>query len=339
MYRIIQIVSLAFVFCATTVAAAPLRVVTTTTDLASIVRAVGGDRVQVKSLSNGIEDPHFVEAKPGFIRELARADVFVQTGMDLEVGWVPVLLQNCRNAKVLPGAAGFVDASRVIHRIYDKTGEVNRSMGDVHAAGNPHYLVDPAAGILVTNYIGERLSTISPAHAAAIQGRSQAYQRKLAIALWGSELTNQYAPVKLAGLLQKGGGAALISFLKRQGRAGSIGGWMSALSGYRGQSVLVEHRFWPYFAKTFGLNVAEALEPIAGVDPTTRHLKKVIDVAKVTRPRAILALPYFPSRHARFVSENTGVKIVKMAHMPLSRPGTTDYFSMLEYNVRALLAN
>lgn len=322
----------------TALAAAPLKIVTTTTDLASIARTIGGDKVEVKSLANGVEDPHYIQAKPGFIRDLARADVFIQNGLDLETGWAPVLLKNCRNRKVLPGSSGFVDASSAIQPIQDKLGDIDRSMGDVHARGNPHYMVDPVSGILVTNYIGERLGKISPADRALFARRSADLQKKIAAGLWGAKIANGYPPTKLAQLQQRGGAAALLDFLGKQKRAGDLGGWMSRLAPVRGGTVIVEHRFWPYFSRTFGLRISASMEPIPGVDPTTAHLKKVVESAKADGSRVILALPYFPSKHARFVSENTGAKIARMAHMPQARPGTEDYYKMLDYNVSTLSA-
>ncbi len=314
--------------------AAPLKVVTTTTDLASIVRAVGGDRVVVKSLANGVEDPHFVEARPGFIRDLAQADVFVQNGLELETGWVPVLLKNCRNRAVLPGQPGFIDASTAIQVRHEKTGEISRALGDVHPAGNPHYLVDPASGILVAAYIGKRLGDLQPAERVLFLSRSAAFQKQLANGLWGATIAEKFPAEKLANLLQRGGAGALHDFLKRQGL--EAGGWLGRLRAYRGVPVIVEHNFWVYFAATFDLKIVAALEPIPGVDPTTAHLKKVVESARADHARAILALPYYPSKHAGFVSEQTGIKIAKMAHMPLARPGTEDYLKTVEYNTGAL---
>jgi ABC-type Zn uptake system ZnuABC Zn-binding protein ZnuA len=122
----------------------------------SLVREVGGDRVSVTYFAKGTEDPHFVEAKPSFIKALSQCDLYVQTGMDLEIGWAPVLLQNARNGAVLPGAPGYLDASKVISPLEIPTGPTDRSMGDVHPLGNPHYLLDPLNGPKVA-----RLSAIS----------------------------------------------------------------------------------------------------------------------------------------------------------------------------------
>ena len=125
----------------------PLRVAATVSELGSLAREMGGEHVTVVVFAKGTEDAHFVEAKPSFIKELSQADVYIQAGMDLEAGWAPVLLQNARNSKILPGAPGYIDASTVITPLDVPTGPIDRSMGDVHPAGNPHYLTDPLNGL------------------------------------------------------------------------------------------------------------------------------------------------------------------------------------------------
>ena len=148
----------------------PLRVAATTPELGSLAREIGGEHVTVVVFAKGTEDAHFVEAKPSFIKELSQVDVYIQAGMDLEVGWAPVLLQNARNSKVLPGAPGYIDASTVITPLEVPTGPIDRSMGDVHPGGNPHYLTDPLNGLRVAELLRDTFSAVTASETGLLCG-------------------------------------------------------------------------------------------------------------------------------------------------------------------------
>src|SRR6188508_1559915 len=154
--------------------AAGLKVVTTTQDLESIVREVGGDKVEVESLAKGYQDPHFVEAKPSFILKLNRADLLVAVGRELEIGWLPALINQARNAKVQPGANGYLDASSTAKILDVATGAVTRAEGDVHPQGNPHYWTDPENGKIVAKEIADKLSQLRPDDRAYFDQRQMA---------------------------------------------------------------------------------------------------------------------------------------------------------------------
>src|SRR5712691_10958197 len=137
-----------------------LNVIATTEDLASIGREVGGDHVTIESIARGYQDPHFVEAKPSFILKLQRADLLVVVGRELEIGWLPPLIQQSRNGKIQPGAAGYLDASLNATILEVPTGEITRAMGDVHPLGNPHYWLDPENGKRIAKSIADKLSEL-----------------------------------------------------------------------------------------------------------------------------------------------------------------------------------
>ena len=141
---------------------AALNVVTTTEDLAALTREVGGDRVKVESIARGYQDPHFVEAKPSFILKLAKADLLVVVGRELEIGWLPPLIQQSRNAKIQVGADGYLDASLTARILEIPTGQITRAMGDVHPQGNPHYWLDPDNGRRIAKAILDKLSLDGP---------------------------------------------------------------------------------------------------------------------------------------------------------------------------------
>lgn len=279
--------------------AEPLRVCATVPDLGDLVRRVGGDEVSVTVFAKGTDDPHFLDAKPGFIRDLSRADLYVEVGLELEVGWAPVLLQNARNARVLPGQPGHLDASAAIAPLEVPTGQVDRSMGDVHASGNPHYLVDPECGRAVARLVRDRLVVLRPEAADGFRQRYDAFEQELREA---------------------------------EGR------WRGALEKAQGTSVVVDHNMWPYFARRYGLDVVAYLEPKPGLPPTTRHLADVVQTMKQRQVGLVLASPYFDTRHADFVARATGARIVPLAHQVGARPGVDTYLDLINYNVEQLRA-
>jgi ABC-type Zn uptake system ZnuABC Zn-binding protein ZnuA len=313
--------------------ARPLQVAVTVPDLGSLVREIGGDQVAVTVFVKGTEDFHSVEAKPSFIKTLSEADLFVEMGMEMEMGWAPVLLQNARNAKVLPGGRGFLDASTVIAPLEVPSGPVDRSMGDVHPAGNPHYLVDPISGLRVARLIRDKLIELRPERRGYFDDRYAIFRQRLGAALVGDALAKKYDVEKLALLFEAG---KLSDFLKSQGEESLLSGWFGLMLPYRGAKVVADHNTWPYFARRFGISVIGFLEPKPGLPPTTKHLNELIESMRAQGVKVILANPYFDPRFAQFVAERTGAQVVNMAHQVGARPGTNDYIAMIDYDVRQL---
>ncbi len=311
----------------------PLKVCATVTDLGDLAREIGGDQVAVTVFAKGKEDPHSVEAKPSFIKTLSQADLFLQIGMELEIGWVPVLLQHARNSKVLPGARGYLDASKTITALEVPTGIVDRSMGDVHPQGNPHYLLDPLNGLRVAQRIKEKLIELRPEKRPFFEERYAIFYRTMGEALIGEKLNHKYGFEKLANLFEN---KLITSFLQEQGEEGGFGGWLGMMLPHQGSKVVADHNMWPYFARRFGVSVVGFLEPKPGISPTTKHLQALVEKMKAEGIRVVLSSPYFDIRHAHFVSRHTGAKIVPLAHQVGARPGTDTYIHMIDYNVRQL---
>ena len=335
-YVSILIFFLLIVFgCSISARADPLRVCATVPELGSLFREIGGEQVSVTVFAKGTEDAHFVEAKPSFIKALSECDVYGQVGMDLEIGWAPVLLREARNDKVLPGSTGYIDASTVITPLEVPSTPVDRSMGDVHPFGNPHFLLDPLNGLKVAALLRDRLSAIRSDAAPYFSDRYNQFRQRLGVAMVGETLTKKYDFEKLALLFERG---KLVDFLKSQGEDAQLGGWFAALHPYHSAKVVIDHNMWPYFAKRFGLQIAGALEPKPGIPPTTAHLNEVITSMKTNGIKVVLAAAYYDPRYAQFVSENTGAKVVNMAHQAGARPGTEEYIAWLDYNVRQLTA-
>lgn len=312
-------------------ATADLKVVTTTTDLGSLASIVGGDAVDVTALIKGPQDAHFIEPLPSYIRKLHDADLFVLMGLDLEIGWAPVLIRSARNSAVQPGGRGYLDASAAVVPLEVPTTTVDRSMGDVHAYGNPHYLTDPINGVRVARLIRDRLSALEPSRQADFVENTRALEETIARRLVGDALVKSLGASQVIELADQD---RLLSTLESQGRSAALGGWLGAVRPHAGARAIQDHRLWSYFARRFGLDPVETLEPLPGIPPTARHLQEVVERARAEGVAGILASPYFDPRHARWVSEKTGIPVVPMAHQPGAREGTGDYVATIDYNVR-----
>lgn len=315
--------------------AQPLKACATVPDLGSLVQEVGGEQVMLTVFAKGTENAHFVVPKPSFIKALSTCDVYVQIGLDMEIGWAPPLLQNARNGAILPGGQGHIDASTAIAPLEVSSVPVDRSMGDIHPFGNPHYLLDPMNGLRVARLLRDRLSALRPANAPYFAERYADFRRRLGVALVGQALADAYDFEKLIVLARHG---RLDSFLKSQGREALLGGWLGSLRPHAGNKLVGDHNAWVYFAQLFGFDMVAYLEPLPGMLPTTKHMGAVIELMKTNRVKAILTAAYYDPRYAQFVSENSGATIVPMAEQGDSRPGTAHYLDMVDYNVKQLSA-
>lgn len=314
--------------------AAPLRVFATTPDLGSLAREVGGDEVRVFVMGSGREDPHFLQARPSFLKELSAADVYLQAGLELELGYAPLLLRNARNGKVLPGSPGYLDASTAIVPQQASTAPVDRSMGDVHPLGNPHYLTDPVNGLRVARFLADGFARLRPEKEAYFRERFEDFKKRLGAALFGPALAAKYDPEKLAALADYG---KLDSFLRQQGDLAALGGWMGAMAPHRGTRFVDDHMMWIYFSNRFSLENVGHLEPKPGLPPSTAHIQRLIEDMQANGARLILAAPYYDPRHAAVVAEATGAVVVPVTHQVGGRDGADDYLSAVDHNVRAVV--
>jgi len=313
----------------------PLHVCTTTPDLGAIARAIGGDDVVVTVFAKGTEDPHFVEAKPSFVKELSTADLLVVTGLDLEVGWLPPLVDGSRNTAVQPGWPGYLDVSQTIVPLDKPGGPVDRSQGDVHPYGNPHYLLDPVNGIKVAALVRDRLVALRADRTDKFDARFNAFKKRVGGALYGDALASKYDVEKLDVLAEAG---TLDGFLDAQGDAAKLGGWLARMKPALRAKAVDDHPIWAYFTRRFGLEVVGHMEPKPGIQPTTKQLGMLVEMMKRDGVKLILASAYYDPRHARFLAGETGAKIANLANQVGARPGTDDYVAMIEYDVKEVLA-
>lgn len=273
---------------------AAIKVVTTTQDLESLTREVGGDKVTVESLAKGYQDPHFVEAKPSFILKLHAADLLVVVGRELEIGWLPPLVNQARNPRIQPNADRYLDASLTAKILEIPTGQLTRAMGDVHPSGNPHYWLGPDNGRRIAQEIQKKLAEISPADAAYFGQRYADFDRRLAEAE------------------------------KR---------WQAAMAPYKGVKVVTYHRSWPNFTDAFGLNVIGYVEPKPGIPPSPSHTLELIQEMKRQQVKVIMIEPYFDRKTPDSIARETGAQVIVLAPSVGGAKEVTDYFKLFDYNV------
>ena len=312
-------------------------VVAATTDLAALCRAIGGEAVDVITFLPGPQDPHYLDPRPSMLYGMQRAELLVFTGRDLESGWLPVLIQNGRNAATQPGQLGHLDASRAVRALGVPTAGLDRSAGDVHMAGNPHYLLDPLCGLQVGALVRDRMAALWPAQKDTFVANFTTLQRRLAEAMVGAELakTYDYEAEKLA--LAYGNGV-LLDLLKEQGDLAKLGGWFGAVAPLRGSPLVVDHDLWPYFAERFGFTVFGFVEPKPGMTPSTAHLEQLAERMRAGEVAVLLAAPYFPIQYAQALQKQLPLTIAEVAHQPGARPGTDDYVAFVDHNVRTVVA-
>jgi zinc/manganese transport system substrate-binding protein len=285
-----------------TAAAVPLsaqvKVVATTPDLAAIAREIGGNAVTVTALAKPTEDPHFVDAKPSHIVTLNRADVLIDGGAELELGWLPPLLESSRNAKISSGAPGRIVATTGI-RMMEVPTSFDRSKGDVHSLGNPHFLADPFNAKIVAKNIADHLKQVAPKSAALFSANLAKF--------------NNTIDIKTIE-------------------------WVRQLAPYRGAKIVTYHKDFPYFANRFGLQIVGELEPKPGIAPSPAHLASVIGTMKSQGAHVVLVQPYQNRKTAETVARQTGATVLDMPQQPGARPNTGSYFAMMDNLVSTLAA-
>ena len=310
----------------------PLDVVTTTPNLAALVTTIGGDAIHVRSLARPGEDPHFVEARPSFVRLLHSADLLVVIGLDLGIGYLPSLLRQARNSRIQPGGAGYFNASEGVNTILPpNAGIMARAMGDVHPRGNPHYLTDPVEGLRVTRRLVEKLSQLAPQQRSSFEKNYLTFRDELLTKLYGSTAVNKLGAQQLAIASFVGPDATRELFAS--GKL-SPGGWEGELQPLSGTPFVADHDLWPYFARRFNLRQIALLEPFAGVAPTARHLQEVIGQMRQEDVQLILSSSYFRDQYAKKVASETGAGIAVMVdQVGLVEEASTSYLDMIQVNL------
>src|SRR5438309_4540339 len=295
----ILILGLATVLSGTLPAQAKLNVVATLPDYGSIAQAIGGDKVKVTSIARGTEDQHFVDARPSYIRVLNQADVLIEGGAELEVGWLPPLVTGARNSKILSDAPGHVILSRTIRLLEVPTGPVDRSMGDVHPYGNPHFTLDPENGKPIASTIADTFSRVDPSNEAVYRSNLQKFNERL--------------DKKLAE-------------------------WKRLMDPYRGTKVVTYHKSFDYFLERFGLDLAGTIEPKPGIEPSPSYINGLIPRLRAAGVKLVLVEPFRPRKTPEYVAQAIGAKLLILPEKVGGNEKVKDYFSLFDYDLAQITA-
>jgi zinc/manganese transport system substrate-binding protein len=279
---------------------ARVRVVTTIPDFGSIAREIGGDKIEVKSIVKGYQDPHFVDAKPNYILWLNKADLLIYNGLELESGWLPILLTGSRNSKISsPNATGHLNASTLITNLLEvPTAKIDKSKGDIHPGGNSHYLLDPRNGLLIAEGIAERLKSIDP-------DNSQLYIQNL------QEFTAK---------------------LKEQ-----IKLWEEKLKPLDGTNVVTYHKSWVYFTAWAGFKEIGYIEPKPGIPPSPSHIAGLVKSMQDKNLKLILSESFYPQKTANLVAQKTGAILLVLPTMVDRENGVSKYSDLFETIVNKII--
>ena len=274
-------------------ALAKVKIVTSVPDFAAIARDIGGDKVEVISLAKGYQNPHFVDAKPIFVTELNKADMLVYNGLELEIGWLPVLITGARNSEILAGnAVGHYDASTSIKkRLEVPRGPIDRSMGDIHPSGNPHYMLDPRNGLLVASGIAARLMKIDLENADVYEENFDNFKNTLKL---------------------------------------KISEWNAELEPYRGTEVVTYHKLWAYFLDWSGFKEAGTIEPKPNIPPTPSHVADLIKSMEYQNVKLIISANYYPRKTPEIIAQKTGATFLSLPAMVEGEEGINSYFELFD---------
>ena len=298
--RMIRSVSwLGLLLAALASAHAKLNVVATLPDYGAIAEEIGGDMVKVTSLAKGTEDPHFIDARPSFLRILNQADVLLEGGAEMEIGWLPALVNNARNPKILGDAPRHVLMAQGIPLLDVPLAPVDRSMGDVHPAGNPHFAHDPANGRIMAAHLVEGFSKLDPANALLYEANLRKFNERL--------------DQKLAE-------------------------WARLMEPFRGTKVVTYHKSYEYFAARFGLEIVGQIEPKPGIEPSPTHINALIPRMKEAGAKLVLIEPNRPRKTPQYVADAIGAKLVIVPGMVGGHEKIKDYFSLFDYDVAQITA-
>lgn len=276
---------------------AKLKVVASIPDFSALAQEVGGDLVEAQTIARGDQDPHYLEPKPSFAILLNKADLLIQAGLELEVGWLPVLITQSRNPKIQPGSQGFLNAAEGVNILDIPTGSVNRSMGDVHPDGNPHYWLNPKNGLIIAKKISERLAQLDPANAAKYAGNEKAFEQRLTqkIAQWEKEV----APLK-------------------------------------GKNIVTQHKSFTYFVDWTGMTVTGLIEPKPGIPPSPAHLLSLIQLIQSEKIPLIITENYYDPKPSNELAEKTGAKVLFLPTSVGGEAGIKTYEDLFDSLIQKL---
>ena len=309
---------------------AGLSIVCSFSDYAAIAEKIAGSHATVQSIAHGEQDPHFVPPKPSYAMMLSGADLWITTGMDLEV-WSTTLLDKARNKQIMDGEIGFVSVSDGV-KILQKVDKADRTEGDVHLMGNPHINTGPLNWKSIATNIATGLMKVDPGNASDYQSNLQAFMGEVDRAMFGDELVDLLGGEMLSKLMEN---QTLFTFLDNdyegEKLSDKLGGWLKEMEPLRGKKIVAYHKNWIYFTETFGLEIVGYIEPKPGIPPSAKHVQNMIQTIQDQDIKLMLVASYFEKNSARMIEEKTGVKAVFLPLFVGGIPEASDNFKLVDY--------
>jgi zinc/manganese transport system substrate-binding protein len=313
-----------------------LNVVVSNSAYHSIAETIGGDKVVVTHIVEGNQDPHIVRPKPSLAVRLRKADLYVTTGMDLEM-WSPALVDMSGNPNIRSGQKGYVSASAGI-KILETPITISRAEGDVHIYGNPHIHTSPLNGKIIAENICVGLKKIAPEHAGYFEENLEGFKNEIDERTFGAELVKLLGGKTLTSLAESG---RLVPFLEKKQYKGTplidrLGGWMKAALPLRGKRIVAYHKNITYFSQLFGFEIADYMEPKPGIPPTPGHIARVMEKMRAQHIRVMWAENYFDVAQVEKVAKKVDAVPVIVALGPGGQPGMNTFFDMFDIWIREL---
>jgi len=309
----------------------PVKVVATYSDFATIAKEIGGDKIDASYLSQGDQDPHFVAPKPSLALKLKKADLFLLTGMDLEV-WASTLLDKARNKKIMDGSIGYVTVSTDMEILEKPIGAPSRMEGDIHVAGNPHFHTSPINWKKVSENILIGLEKVDPENSDYYEQRQKKFVDKVDRRMFGDELVDLIGGDQLSDLLLAG---TLFEFLDKEYQGekliNRLGGWLKEALPFRNKEFVAYHLNWSYFARDFGLTIIGYIESKPGIPPTPKSVQHTIDLIKSHGVKEMLVATYFEKRKPTTIAQKTGIQAVFLPFSVNAIPEVSDNFKLVDY--------
>lgn len=319
--------TLLFAFLLANASFANLNVVTTTEDLASIVKAIGKNNVSVSAIVTGARDPHRIEARPSFMQRVRNANLFIAIGLDLEIGWERAVIDGSGNNRVRPGSRGHLYASSNVPVLEKPSEAISRAMGDVHPHGNPHIWVNPYNVRIMARNIANRMAELDKSKESVYKKNAEDFITELDAKMFGSVLVARFGGDRLWDWHRSG---TLQQQLNSTNASQQLSGWSAKMLAHRGKPIITYHRSWSYFADCFGLKVVGELEPKPGIDPTPGHLNNIVKIANEEKVKAILIEPFYSKRYADHVASRSQASTVVVPLSVSQDPSAKDYFSLID---------
>jgi ABC-type Zn uptake system ZnuABC Zn-binding protein ZnuA len=308
----------------------PLKVVTTLTTYADIAEKIGGKYVTVKAIAPGNQDAHFIRPKPSYARMVSEADIFVTTGLDLEL-WAPVLIDMAKNPHIRSGEKGYVAVSEGIE-LLEKPENLSRSEGDIHIFGNPHIVTSPINLLTVAHNIMIGLINNAPEQESYFRSRYEQFRKDMLVRLVGNKILNILGEDAVIQLIQTG---KLIPFLRKKEFQGKklihfLDGWMKTVNEFYGKKIVAYHKNWVYLTTMCGLHVIGYMEPKPGIPPSPKHVAELIDRMKNENVKVMLAANYFSPEKIRLIREKTDAIPVVVPLYVNGSEEAKDIYSLLD---------